>query len=149
MKNLSFRIPEDLARRVGERARRWRAGSDSETYRRIIEEWVRLQEHPGIRFVDGPAGHRAALVGGPDVWEVIETARAFEFDVAAMSEAHPWLSAELLEVATRYFESFPEEIDALIEDNLNVADELGRELDLVVRERGSSETPAPGQPSDS
>ncbi len=32
-----------------------------------------MEEHPGIAFRDGPVGRRAALAGGPDVWEVIET----------------------------------------------------------------------------
>ncbi len=149
MKSLSFRIADDLAKRVGERARPWRAASDSERYRQVIEEWVRLQDHPGIRFVDGPAGRRAALVGGPDVWEIIDTARAHEFDGGAIREVHPWLSAELLETATCYFGCFPDEIDALIEDNRYVAEELARELDLVVRERSSSQSPPRGRRSDS
>lgn len=146
MKSLSFRIADDLARRVGERARPWRGQSDSERYRRIIEEWVRLQDHPGIRFVDGPAGRRAALVGGPDVWEIIDTARAHEFDATAIREAYPWLSAGLLEIARSYYDSFPEEIDALIEENRYVADELAEELELVVRERSSPEDPPRGRP---
>ena len=149
MKSLSFRIADDLAQRVGERVRPWRGENDSERYRRIIEEWVRLQEHPGIRFVDGPAGRRAALVGGPDVWEIIDTARAHEFDGAAILEAHPWLSAELLEIATRYSDCFPDEIDALIEDNRYVAKELAAQLELVVRERSSSAAPPGGRRSDS
>ena len=89
------------------------------------------------------------MVGGPDVWEIIDTARAHEFDHGAILEAHPWLSAELLETATRYFDCFPDEIAALIEDNRYVAEELDRELDLVVRERSSSEAPPRGRRSDS
>ena len=149
MKNLSFRIADDVAHRVSARARRRRTESDSERYRRVIEEWVRLQDHPGIRFVDGPAGRRAALVGGPDVWGIIDTARAYEFDTATILEAYPWLSAEQLDIATRYFDSFPDEIDALIEDNRHVAEELAHELDLVVRERTSSEPRPRGRRSDS
>jgi len=30
----------------------------------------------GIVFRDGPTGHRAALVGGPDIWEVIATLKS-------------------------------------------------------------------------
>ena len=89
------------------------------------------------------------MVGGPDVWEIIDTARAHEFDGAAILEAHPWLSAGLLEIAMRYFGCFPEEIEALIEDNRYVADGLAVELELVVRERSSSEAPPPGRRSDS
>jgi hypothetical protein len=31
-------------------------------------------EHPLVRFADGPAGRRARLIGGPDVWEVVAVA---------------------------------------------------------------------------
>lgn len=145
MKSLSFRISLDLARRVEDRTRRWNARSDSEAYRRLIEEWVRLQDHPGIRFVDGPAGRRAALVGGPDVWEVIDAARAFDFDAAAITQAYPWLSKAHLDAARSYAAGFSDEIDAQIRDNRYVAEELAEELELVVREKGpSSSRPASG-----
>ncbi len=32
-----------------------------------------MEEHLGIAFRDGPSGRRAALAGGPDVWEAIVT----------------------------------------------------------------------------
>src|SRR3954469_584466 len=36
---------------------------------RYVEEGLRMDEHPLVRFVDGPAGRRARLVGtGMDVW---------------------------------------------------------------------------------
>jgi hypothetical protein len=36
----------------------------------------RMDEHPLIRFADGPAGRRARLVGtGKDVWEIIAVVR--------------------------------------------------------------------------
>lgn len=136
MKSLSFRVPDDLAGRVADRTRSWPTKKDSDTYRRVIEEWVRLQDHPGVRFVDGPAGRRAALVGGPDIWEIIDVARDYGFDHAQVLDAYPWLSADRLAIAKRYFDAFPDEIEALIEDNLRVADQLEHELDLVVRERG-------------
>lgn len=145
MKSLSFRIPGDLAERVAARTRRWPAKSDSETYRQIIEEWVRVQDHPGIRFVDGPAGRRAALVGGPDIWQMIAIVRDFESDREAILDAYPWLTVEMLDVVQRYFEAYPEEIEALIEDNLRVAEELEREVDLVVRERSAIEDATNGE----
>ncbi len=148
VKSLSFRISRDLAERVEDHTRRWGMRTDSDCYRRLIEEWARLQEHPGIRFVDGPAGRRATLVDGPDVWEVVETARAFEFDIAAIVDAYPWLSAEKLEAAKSYADSFPDEIDALIRDNRYVAESLSEELDLVVRERRGA-TPPPTPPKGS
>lgn len=130
-RTLSMRIPEELARRVAERAERWAAANDSEVYRRVIEEWVRLQEHPGIRFVDGPAGRRAALVGGPDVWEAIAIARAHEFDENRLAAAYPWLTPEALDAARRYHAAYPDEIDGWIEENERTAAELERELEAL------------------
>lgn len=127
-RTVSFRIPEHVAKRVAERAASLAAESGSEVYRRVIEEWLRMQEHPGIRFVDGPAGRRAALVGGPDVWEVILSARAFDFDEARLSAAYPWLTAELLETARRYADAYPEEIERRITENTRAVAALEREL---------------------
>src|ERR1700722_15493416 len=38
---------------------------------RLVDEALRAREHPLITFKDGPAGRRARVVGGPDVWEII------------------------------------------------------------------------------
>lgn len=34
---------------------------------RLLEEGLRMLDHPGIVFRDGPAGRRAGLIAGPDV----------------------------------------------------------------------------------
>jgi hypothetical protein len=39
----------------------------------FVDEALRAEEHPGITFRPGPTGRRAGIVGGPDVWEVIDT----------------------------------------------------------------------------
>jgi uncharacterized protein (DUF433 family) len=127
-RTVSFRVPDDVARRVAERAVSLAAESGSDVYRRVIEEWLRMQEHPGIRFADGPGGRRAVLVGGPDVWEVILIARAFDLDVARLAAAYPWLTAERLAAARAYAEAYPEEIDGRIAENARAAAELEREL---------------------
>ena len=38
-----------------------------------VDEGTRMDEHPGIVFRGGPTGPRAALAGGPDVWERMTT----------------------------------------------------------------------------
>lgn len=81
-----------------------------------------MDEHPGIVFRDGPTGRRAALVGGPDVREVIravKSARAAqpELDasgVAALVESNTDVPTSLIDVAVRYWSSYPDEIDAWI-----------------------------------
>lgn len=127
-RTISFRVPDDVVRRVAERAVSLAAGSGSDVYRRVIEEWLRMQEHPGIRFVDGPGGRRAVLVGGPDVWEVLLIARAFDFDAARLEAAYPWLTRERLDDAQGYAEAYPDEIEGRIAENARAAAALEREL---------------------
>src|SRR3954452_25173967 len=83
---LSLRIPQDTLERLAERARR--AALPARTLaQRYVEEGLRMDEHPLVRFVDGPAGRRARLVGtGKDVWEVVATVRDNDSDLAATAE---------------------------------------------------------------
>lgn len=37
----------------------------------LIEEGLRMRRHTGVVFRDGATARRAALAGGPDIWEVI------------------------------------------------------------------------------
>jgi len=92
---------------------------------RLIEEGLRMEDHPGIIFRDGPAGRRAALAGGPDVWEIVETIRgtglAGEQAIAAAAE---WgsLSPAQVRMAVRYYADFREEVDERIAHNQAEAD---------------------------
>jgi hypothetical protein len=84
---------------------------------RYIDEGMRLDRHPGIVFRDGPAGRRAALGGGPDVWEVVSAARSApergEQLVAALAE-RIGIPAERIRIAVRYYAEYPEEVDRFI-----------------------------------
>lgn len=40
-----------------------------------MTEGLAIAGHPGIVFRDGRSGRRAALAGGPDVWEVVSALR--------------------------------------------------------------------------
>ena len=74
-----------------------------------------MADHPGIIFKDGPAGRRAALMMGPDVWEVVtvtrETNQRGDKAVNAVAEAMG-TPAFQVEIALRYYASYPDEIDA-------------------------------------
>jgi uncharacterized protein (DUF433 family) len=81
-----------------------------------LEEGLRLVEHPGIRFADGPAGRRAAVVGGPDVWEIVMVLQANAGDVdevASLLNLHP----SRVQIALRYYLEYTEEIDAWLAEN--------------------------------
>lgn len=48
----------------------------TELIERFVREGLACAAHPGIVFKPGPAGRRAALAGGPDVWEVVAALRS-------------------------------------------------------------------------
>ena len=76
-----------------------------------------MDEHPLVRFVDGPSGRRARLVvAGIDVWEVISVVR----DNAAMSRAaaaYLELSVGLVQATVLDYGPHTEEVDEWIELN--------------------------------
>src|SRR5881628_675231 len=83
---LSLRLSEATIERLGRRAQRSQIATRT-LAQRYVEEGLRMDEHPLVRFVDGPAGRRARLAGtGKDVWEVIATVRDNGNDMAATAE---------------------------------------------------------------
>jgi hypothetical protein len=98
---------------------------------RYIDEGMRLERHPGIFFRTGPAGRRAVLVGGPDVWEVIVAVIGAEERGEALIQAtaeRVGIPPERVRVAIGYYAAYPEEIDQRIEANEQAAIEHEREL---------------------
>lgn len=47
----------------------------TELIERFVHEGLASAAHPGIVFKPGPSGRRAALAGGPDVWEIAAALR--------------------------------------------------------------------------
>ncbi len=90
---------------------------------RYVEEGLRMDAHPLVRFVDGVAGRRARLTGtGADVWEVIATVRDNDGDVG---EAAEYLQMPLgwVEAAVAYYRAYPQEVEEWIELNERESDE--------------------------
>jgi hypothetical protein len=90
---------------------------------RLVDDALRAHEHPLITFKDGPAGRRARVVGGPDVWEIIGVVRS-------VREAEPELTGDevlaavaetagvpvpFLRAALAYWGDYPEEVDAFLD----------------------------------
>ncbi|HMI82232.1 MAG TPA: hypothetical protein VK480_10630, partial [Solirubrobacterales bacterium] len=93
---------------------------------RYVDEGTRMDEHPGIMFRGGPTGRRAALAGGPDVWELMFTLKSGK----ARGEEAIAATADLLNLtdsqvrtAVRYYGAFTDEIDRRIALNTLDADE--------------------------
>jgi uncharacterized protein (DUF433 family) len=94
---------------------------------RLIDEGLRMADHPGIVFRDGPAGRRAGLAGGPDVWEVIEALKGSgKTGEAAVEATARWgaLTLPQVRLAIRYYGDFREEIDDRIDANRREAERL-------------------------
>jgi hypothetical protein len=113
--NVSVRLDDQLADRLRLRARA--AGESlSDRLRRYAEEGSRRDEHPLITFRDGPAGRRAGVVGGPDVWEIVMWLDdvAAEDDPVSVLAAEQGLTRPLIEAALRYREAYPDEVETRI-----------------------------------
>jgi hypothetical protein len=81
---------------------------------RYVDEGMRREDHPLVRFADGPSGRRAALVGsGLDIWEVISAVRDNDDDP---EHTAAWLEIPvgLVQAAIAYYGEYKEEIDAEI-----------------------------------
>jgi uncharacterized protein (DUF433 family) len=84
---------------------------------RYVEEGLRMDEHPLVRFADGPAGRRARLLGtGKDVWEVIATVRDNGGDLAEAA-GYLEISLGMIQAAVAYYGAYPDDIDQWIELN--------------------------------
>ena len=110
---LSVRLNDATLTRLGARARR--AHLPPRTLaQRYVEEGLRMDEHPLVRFADGPAGRRARLTGtGKDVWEVIATVRDNGGD-AAVAARYLEVPLGLVQAAVSYYGAYPAEIDEWI-----------------------------------
>ncbi len=99
--------------------------SRSRLAERYVDEGTRMDEHPGIVFRDGPTGRRAALAGGPDIWEVMQTIKSGK----ERGDAAVTAAAELLNLTehqvramVRYYVAYPAEVDERIRRNVEEAD---------------------------
>jgi len=131
MSSEAIRIESETLRALRERSNR--SGEPIvRLAQRYIGEGMRLDRHPGIVFRDGPAGRRAVVVGGPDVWEVIAAARSApehgEALVRALAERIGIL-VEKIRVAVRYYAEYPQEVDRFIAANEDEAEQLERTLE--------------------
>lgn len=110
-----LRLPEELEREI-EREMELRGATFTEVAASLLREAVRMRRVPGVVFMDGPSGRRAAIGGtGLDVWEVISTYKSAGNDYEHLRESYPWLSEPQLRAALVYYELYPEEIKARIE----------------------------------
>lgn len=124
--HLSIRLPRETVERLDELS----CQSDStrsEAARTLIEEGLRMMDHPGIVFRPGPTGRRAGLAIGPDVWEIvgaIHNLTGHVDDPVTVLGEQICLSTHEIKLALNYYRAFPKEVDRRIALNDTVAAEL-------------------------
>lgn len=81
---------------------------------RYVAEGVLMDEHPGVHFIDGAMGRRAAVIGtGLDVWEIVDVAKD---NGGSIEQAAAYLEIDprLVQIAVGYYGSNQDEIDGWI-----------------------------------
>src|SRR5207247_4934740 len=72
---LSIRFEPSLLARLRRRAVAETGANTSALAQRLVDEGLRMADHPGVIFKDGPGGRRASLAYGPDIWEIVKFLR--------------------------------------------------------------------------
>ena len=125
----SFRLAEELLDRLEVESRA--AGTSvTQLVSVVLDEGLKTRRFPGVVYRAGPAGRRAALVGGPDLWEVVRDlahAPGRGMDRVENLAAETGLPAASVLLAADFYAAFPEEVDALIDANERAAEEVRRQ----------------------
>jgi hypothetical protein len=96
----------------------------------VLDEGLKTRGFPGVVYRDGPAGRRAGLSGGPDLWEVVRAIQGASGKGAQRVQRvaeDRGLSADQVRLAVDFYSAFPEEIDERIAAD-DVAAEQVRKL---------------------
>jgi hypothetical protein len=113
-KTKGIRISDQLDREITHESEP-RGKSWSSITNELLEEAVRIRRVPGIVFVDGATGRRAALADSLDVWEIIATWNEGGRSYEELRQNYPWLTETQLRAALAYYELYPSEIDARLD----------------------------------
>lgn len=93
----------------------------------LIEEGLRMREHPQVVFRDGPAGRRPALAGGPEIADVIGALVGGDVPTGTRrgrAAEHLSISVAAVDAALDYYAAFTDEVDAELASRQALADAL-------------------------
>jgi hypothetical protein len=127
-----MRFEAALLARLRRRVNATPGSTTSALAQRLIDEGLRMADHPGVIFKDGPSGRRAALGYGPDIWEIVKfLGEIDERGPAALDAAAEVFAIDSNRVSTAvsYYSSYPDEIDA----EVNEADEASERAEEAWR----------------
>jgi uncharacterized protein (DUF433 family) len=117
---LCTRLPADLDEEVRGFFARHGLGP-SQGLRQIVEEWVTLQHFPALEFRESVFGRRAAVRGGPEVWEIVSLSRRYGPDRAKLHAHFSWLDAASLHQALEFHKARPADVDRILTENERIA----------------------------
>ena len=126
----SFRLPEELLARLDAESR----AADTSVTRlvtNLLDEGLKVRRFPGIAYRNGPAGRRASLIGGPDVWEIVRDLRHVPHEGMERVEFlanEVGLPVDSVLLAADFYATHPDEIDELIEADERAAEEIRAQL---------------------
>lgn len=116
-KTKTLRLREPLRSEIDRIAKRSRR-SFSEVTQDLIEEALRMRKCAGIYFADERAGREAKITGtGLGVWEIIGVYKAVSKKESALRRRFPWLTQAQIRASLDYYRTYPDEVDALIDEN--------------------------------
>jgi uncharacterized protein (DUF433 family) len=92
----------------------------SEGLRRVLQEWWMQKHLSELEWRDGVTGQRPAIIGGPEIWEVVMVNRSHEGDFEELTEHFSWVSHAQLKQALAYYELMPETIDRHLAENRRI-----------------------------
>jgi hypothetical protein len=112
----SFRLPADLLERIDAEAKE-RSTSITALVTSLLDEGLKTRRFPGIVYRDGPAGRRAGLIGGPDVWEIVrallQQPGSGEQRIRGLADERG-IAESSIRLAVDFYAAFAEEIDERI-----------------------------------
>lgn len=102
---------EDVRDRAPEEDR-----DERELLEEMLQESVRQRRFPGIGFKGGLTGRRAYVIGtGLDVWEIVRMHADMGREL--LLESSGSVSERSLNLALAYYEAYPDEVDAAIDES--------------------------------
>ena len=131
--SISYRLDPQLKERLAQRADD-QGVSETSLVTRLLDEGLKTSAHPGIVYRDGPARRRAAVAGGPDVWEIVVALRhTHERGDARVRAAAEQLDVakQLVRTAVSFAAAYPDEVTEMIDRN----EEAAERAEHAARER--------------
>lgn len=115
-RTLMMQLSDAQAERL-ERFARARHADVAQTGARLLDETLRMAEHPEVEFRDSVVGRQAYMRGSSlAVWEVMMLARERKNDARATATYLDWPDPRV-EAALRYADAYPDEIEAALHEN--------------------------------